>query len=115
MRCSRSGYIDFSLVLVNYTGMRRRLLHWLPAILLVLCQTALLVHQADIDAHAHGENCSVCLLVHGVDSALPTRFVIHIGKPVSPAAVVEQQYSYFRQIPRFYRTRAPPVSTPLVI
>jgi hypothetical protein len=104
--CSRS--IDFWSALIKYTAMRQRLLHWLPAVLLVLCQTALLVHQADIDAHSHGENCTVCLLVHGLDNALPTPFVVHVSRPVSPVPDIVQQTAYLLQSRSFYFSRAPP-------
>jgi len=109
------GHIDFPATLREHALMRLRLSQWLPVLLLVLCQTALLIHQSDIDAHAHGENCSVCLLVHGLDNALPTRFVIHIDKPVAPVFVAGQQSGCIPQTRSFYLTRAPPsITHPIV-
>lgn len=91
--------------------MRQRLYQWLPALLLVLSQTALLIHQADIDAHTHGETCTVCLLAHGVDSAVPA------GPPILPcirASLVpacEQQSGSRQQTRNIYLARAPPAAT----
>jgi hypothetical protein len=89
--------------------MKRRLSFWLPALLLVLCQTALLVHQADIDAHtAHGDNCSVCLLAHGLNSALPASPALTPAVAVSSVSLSDDQASRLCRAGGFYLTRAPP-------
>lgn len=100
--------IDFSSGLDNHTAMQRWFSHTLSALLLVVCQTALLVHQSDIDAHSHGENCTVCLLVHGLDNALPMHFAALPVKPAAPVVVTEKPCGHTQQTPAVYRARAPP-------
>ncbi len=89
--------------------MRLGVRHCLPALLLVLCQTLLLVHQADIDAHAHGGHCSICLQAHGLDSAPPAAIVVSAHKPVAiiPPSFVVAGCS--RPAEGFYFSRAPPL------
>jgi hypothetical protein len=87
----------------------------LPVFLLVLSQTALLVHQADIDAHSHTDNCSICLLVHGLDSALPSQFAALPCRPVCSFPVTEQVTWHARQTRNAYLARAPPTLTHPVV
>jgi hypothetical protein len=109
------GDIDFPPGLDKDTAMQRWLSHGLAAFILVLSQTVLLVHQADIDAHSHGDNCSVCLLVHGLDSALPTQFAALPCTPVSSFPVTEQVPGHARQTRNVYLARAPPTLTHPVV
>jgi hypothetical protein len=95
--------------------MRQRLYQLLPALLLVLGQTALLVHQADIDAHAHGETCSVCLLAHGVDSAVPAGPAILPRIRASLVRASEPQSGSQQPTRNIYLARAPPAATHPII
>jgi hypothetical protein len=91
--------------------MPRRVSHWILAALLVFGQAALLIHQSDIDAHAHDGHCSVCLLVHGCDNALPTQFVLHAHRPDQTLTITTLPSGRVRQASVFYQTRAPPLYT----
>lgn len=89
--------------------------HTLSALLLVLCQTALLVHQSDIDAHSHGEHCTVCLLVHGLDNALPAHVAVLPAVPAAAPAHAETLQDCVQPCATVYSARAPPSLThPLV-
>jgi hypothetical protein len=91
--------------------MRQRLYQLLPALLLVLGQkTALLVHQADIDAHAHGETCNVCLLAHGVDNAVPAGPTILPCIRASLVPAAEPQSGSQQRTRNIYLARAPPAA-----
>jgi len=89
--------------------MQKRLLHCLTVLLLVLGQTALLAHQADIDSHhEQSEDCVVCFLSHSLDATVtaPTPLIV-LASPGN-----EQLFS-IRNSPLsvlFYRarSRAPP-------
>jgi hypothetical protein len=91
--------------------MQRRLSHWILAALLVIGQAALLVHQSNIEAHAHDGHCSVCLLVHGLDNAVPSQFVLHAHKPDQAVTVATRPSPCVRQTSVAYQTRAPPLYT----
>jgi len=93
--------------------MPRRLSHWLLAALLVIGQAALLIHQSDIDAHAHGEHCPVCLLVHGLDNAVPSQFVLRVDKVDPPLCFAARTHACVRQTAGYYPARAPPSYTHL--
>ena len=93
--------------------MPRRLSHWLLAALLVIGQAALLIHQSDIDAHAHGEHCPVCLLVHGLDNAVPSQFVLRVDKVDPPLCFAARTHTCVRQTAGYYPARAPPSYTHL--
>jgi hypothetical protein len=88
--------------------LHRRLNHWVLAALLVIGQAALLVHQCDIDAHAHGSDCNICLLAHGLNSAVPSQFapaaikLDHLRISVAPSSVGARRPTVS------YQTRAPP-------
>jgi hypothetical protein len=42
---------------------------------LLICQFSLVLHQADIEHHADGKECTICLAFHGFDHALGAGFV----------------------------------------
>jgi hypothetical protein len=42
---------------------------------LLICQFSLVLHQTDIEHHADGKECTICLASHGLDHALGTGFV----------------------------------------
>ena len=92
--------------------MPRRLSQWLLAALLVIAQAALLIHQSDVDAHAHGEHCPVCLLVHGLDNAVPSQFVLRVDKLDPPVFIIAGARVSAPQTASYYRTRAPPLYAP---
>jgi hypothetical protein len=91
--------------------MHRRLSHWVLAALLVIGQAALLVHQSDIDAHGPDGSCSICLLVHGLDHAVPNQFALHLDEPQQALSIVAQPSAWVRHTIAFYWTRAPPLYT----
>ncbi len=89
--------------------MRRYLSHWILAALLIIAQTALLVHQADIDAHTHDGHCSACLLVHGLDNAVPHhQFVLRVDDPEHASTISARPLAWVRPVTGLYQTRAPP-------
>jgi len=92
--------------------MQIRLNAWVLAALLVLSQSALLLHQSDIDAHSDGKPCSVCLLAHGLDNALASQPVLH-GDSAPHTALTASRHSFNYRCPTgsSYRTRAPPQHT----
>ena len=90
--------------------MRRRLSYWLPVVLLVLCQSLLLLHQADLDAHSHGDTCSLCLVAHGVDSALPSTVAVAYSGPVSAVPTTASDTNQATSRCGIYFARAPPLS-----
>lgn len=48
----------------------------LVALLLLLGQTALTLHQIDFDQHAEGTECQLCLAAQGLDHALGLAFTM---------------------------------------
>jgi len=90
--------------------MRRRLSYWLLAALLVIGQAALLAHQSDVDAHSHGDRCTVCLLAHGLDHAVPGGFVLHLDKVDIPQLAVALAVTRAAPAEVYYPVRAPPFS-----
>ena len=93
------------------TVLRRRLTYWLLAALLVIGQTVLLVHRSDIDAHAHGERCTVCVLVHGLDHAVSSHFEVPFSGLETPTFVATSATTSNRQANNHYPARAPPSNT----
>jgi hypothetical protein len=77
---------------------------------LVICQFGLVLHQSDIEHHANGKECSICLASQGLDHALATVFL-----PPTVQATVESPGALPASLP-VSRTpvrlvaRSPPVS-----
>ena len=90
--------------------MRRRLSYWLLAALLVIGQAALLAHQSDVAAHSLGDQCTVCLLAHGLDHAVPGKFVLHLDKPDVAQLAVAPAATRAAPAAVYYPVRAPPFS-----
>jgi hypothetical protein len=44
-------------------------------VVLVICQFSLVLHQLDIEHHADGKQCTICMAFQGLDHALGTGFV----------------------------------------
>jgi len=56
-------------------GYRPDRLSWLLFIVaLVISRFSLVLHQLDIEHHANGKECSICLAFHGLDHALGAGF-----------------------------------------
>jgi hypothetical protein len=91
--------------------MRRRLSHWILAALLVFGQAALLAHQADVDAHLDHGTCSTCLLVHGLDNAIPIPFVLHVDVVDAPVFVAGHADTGTGFSVAYCQARAPPLCT----
>jgi hypothetical protein len=52
-----------------------RLCRLLFVLALVICQFGLVLHQMDIEHHANGKECTICLASQGLDHALATDFL----------------------------------------
>jgi len=91
--------------------MHTRLIPWTLAVLLVLCQSALLLHQSDLNAHSEGGICSICLLAHGIDTALPTLPFLPNARPETPTLAHDTpRAGYCHVAIQAYDSRAPPVN-----
>ena len=88
-----------------------RLNQWIFAALLVISQTVLLVHQADIDHHVDPDECLVCLVGAGQDNAGSTDFHQHtfFSEGLVSLVPVRVHPASFHTLPR--RSRAPPCNT----
>ena len=93
-------------------SMRNRLNQWMLAALLVISQSVLLVHQADIDHHVEADDdCLVCLVAAGHDDSLNADIAsigFHMGSghvPVPPGTCAVSLHTFSQ------RARAPPVDT----
>jgi hypothetical protein len=64
--------------------MSDRIYRLLFAVLLVIGQFALVLHQLDIERHTDGKECSICLAAHNLNQLLPAGFT-----PPVVAAVAE--------------------------
>ncbi|MGW8309699.1 MAG: hypothetical protein ACWGNB_01430 [Thiogranum sp.] len=91
--------------------MRWRFMHWLLAALLASGQLALLAHQSDIDTHADGEPCSICLLAHGSNNALPACFTLSLDILEPPVFVPADFSSGIRHSTDTPQIRGPPLRT----
>jgi hypothetical protein len=60
-----------------------RLRRLLLIVALVICQFSLVQHQLDIERHADGKECTICLAAPGLDHALASGF----APPIVPVAV----------------------------
>ncbi len=81
----------------------------LLAALLLLGQSALLLHQVDFVAHADGHSCTLCLAAHGMDHPVPAMASLPNATPIHHA-VSFHPLSVVAGIHRHRPTaRAPPV------
>ena len=55
----------------------------LLVVMLVISQFSLVLHQLDLDRHADGKECTICLAAPGLDHALASGF----APPIVPVAV----------------------------
>lgn len=91
--------------------MANRLNHWLLAVLLVIGQAALLVHEADVAHHIDAEDCQVCLVTAGYDDA-DTVGPYHYSFSSDPLLALTSTGSRLFSAHKFsQRSRAPPLNT----
>ena len=92
-------------------SMSYRLSQWIIAALLVVSQTVLLVHQADIDHHLDAEDCQVCLLGAGHDDVVTTDVGLKQLHFNVPLAFVTAGILQFPLRFQHKHSRAPPFKT----
>jgi hypothetical protein len=74
-------------------------------LVLVICQTSLVLHQLDFEQHADNKECAICLASHGFDHALasnllPTTHEATIEHPGILLAIFTVSLSPVRQVAR---------------
>jgi hypothetical protein len=84
----------------------------LLALLLMLGQAGLVLHQVDFDQHADSGACLVCLAAPGLDQAIPAHFTPLLPAPAAALAVAAVTASPVFPAPAFRLARAPPALTP---
>lgn len=96
---------------IHGTGrMQRPLLVTLVLALLLFMQTAMLLHQLDLDAHVDGDNrCELCIGLAGLDHGLSTTAQPLPSLQWHPAPLLLQRQTFPALVPASsYRPRAPP-------
>jgi hypothetical protein len=88
-----------------------RLNQWIFAALLVMSQTVLLVHQADIDHYMDPDECLICLVGAGQDNAATADFHQHTFFGEGPVSLVPVRVHPASFHTLTYRSRAPPCKT----
>ena len=91
--------------------MANRLNHWLLAVLLVVGQAALLVHEADVAHHIDAESCQVCLVASGHDDAGTVESSDYSFSSDTPLALTSTGNRLLSQHKFSQRSRAPPFNT----
>ena len=91
--------------------MANRLNHWLLAVLLVIGQAALLVHEADVAHHIDEENCQVCLVASGHDDAGTVESSDYSFSSDTPLALPSTGDRPLSAHKFSWRSRAPPFNT----
>jgi hypothetical protein len=106
--------VSFPVVINRLTayGYRpERLCRLLFIVALVICQFSLVLHQADIEHHADGKECTICLASHGLDHALATDFLPPILQATSESPGVPPAILTLSRTPVRLVARSPPVSS----
>jgi hypothetical protein len=86
-----------------------RISKFLFALLLVVCQFALVLHKVDFAHHANGKECSICLAAHALDHPLPASFIPPVLEAATEAPVtLPASYTACRTLLRRV-ARSPPV------
>jgi hypothetical protein len=80
-------------------------------VVLLVSQFSLLEHQLDIQHHANGKVCTICLASPGLDHALSDIFLPPPLRAVVEAPVVFTEYRTGSLAPVRQVARAPPVSS----
>jgi hypothetical protein len=78
------------------------------ALLLVLGQSGLVLHQLDFDQHADSGACAVCLAAHGLDHAIATQFTPLLPAAVAVLPLAAVTASPVSPAPAFRLARSPP-------
>jgi hypothetical protein len=91
--------------------MANRLNHWLLAVLLVISQAALLVHEADVAHHVDGEDCQVCLVASGHDDLGTVESGDYSSSSDAPLALLSTGDRPISAHKFVWRARAPPINT----
>jgi hypothetical protein len=96
--------------LTAYGYLPGRLYRLLFIVALVICQFSLVLHQMDIEHHADGKQCTICLACHGLDHALATVFLPPtVRATVESPGTLPASFPVFRTLVRLV-ARSPPVS-----
>ena len=76
---------------------------------LAICQFSLVLHQMDIEHHADGKKCTICLASQGLGHALATDFLSPIVHATAESpAVLTESLPVIRTLVRLV-ARSPPV------
>jgi hypothetical protein len=84
----------------------------LLALLLMLGQAGLLLHQLDFDQHTDSGACAVCLAAHGLDHAISVHFTPLPPAPAAELPVAAVTASPVFPAPAFRLARSPPPAHP---
>jgi hypothetical protein len=89
----------------------RVLIHLAVALLMVTAQALLLIHEMDVEAHAHEATCEICIHYHHLgDSSSPSSFILpSLFEGGNPLQVRTQSSNDSATYPLTPPTRAPPV------
>ncbi len=85
----------------------------LLALLLVLGQAGLILHQIDFDQHADGGTCAECVAAHGLDQAIAVHFTPWLPAATAELPVAAVNDSPVFPAPAFRLARSPPAPTAL--
>jgi hypothetical protein len=83
------------------------------ALLLVLGQSGLVLHQLDFDQHADSGACAVCLAAHGLDHAISAHLTPLLPVRAAELPVAAVAVSPVFPAPAFHLARSPPALTAL--
>jgi hypothetical protein len=86
-----------------------RLCRLLFIVALVICQFSLVLHQLDVEHHADGKQCTICLASQGLDHALGADFVPPIVQATSESPVALPTSLPVSRTPVRLVARSPPV------
>jgi len=76
---------------------------------LVICQFSLVLHQLDIEHHANGKQCTICLAFQGLDHALGAGFIPPTVQTTSESPGILPASSPVSRTPVRPVARSPPV------
>ena len=96
--------------LAVFRNMPDRFCRLLFIVALLICQFSLVLHQADIEHHADGKECTICLGFHGLDHALGTGFLPPILQATSESPGILPAILALSCTPVRLVARSPPVS-----
>ena len=96
--------------LTAYRNMPDRFCRLLFIVALVICQFSLVLHQTDIEHHADGKECTICLASHGLDHALASGSLPATDEAtIEPPGILPASFTVSRT-PVRQVARSPPVS-----